>query len=256
LRALQIALAYNPDIHADTLAKKVDAGEVHFTIDLLSSGDIKDIANRNFTDLVTMQASTILNIGLIQSSYVEDGKPPVADWNADLSWQQGPELSWLPGLVADVKWDNPVKEVFAMSKNLRSYKRYAAVTVMVSYLGRSRTYNSLWLFDGVDPVLPVDFVTGHSDLSTFYKRAVVPTTLLETKSMGSNPAVRQWLQTHQLPDAACKSTEAACCLPETMQCGVTASAVSRALAKYPEQLKKESTQTGTLNPPSTSSTRP
>ena len=168
--------------------------------------------------------------------------------SGNAKWQQGANL--------EEQWDRPLKEFMAMSKAV-NYKRYVALTVTVSYLGRTRTYNALWLFDGPDPVLPVDLVTGNSILYSLYQHTVVPNTLLEVKSLASDPSVRKWLQTHQVPDSACQGTqESACCLPTAMRCGVTASAVSRALAKYPVHLKVERSPNDALNRLSTSSARP
>jgi hypothetical protein len=88
-----------------------------------------------------------------------------------------------------------------MQLNHDASNRYAALAVTVSYLGRSRTYNSLWLFGGAN-LLPIDLIVGNSVLATIATKEVVPNTLLEGKLYASSPGVRSWLQTHQLPDAA------------------------------------------------------
>jgi hypothetical protein len=241
---------YLKEIDADTLARDVTAREIHFKFNSITTGNLRDIAERSYNDFVTMpEAGDEIGLGGSQITVTDEGASPLIQYGASGEWHRPPTVTRGPLDWGDLK----VGRIIAAYPG---YDRYAALTVTVSYLGRSLTYKSLWLFDSShkQPVLPVDLITGNSILAEFVTRDATPNALLDTRLFSTSPAVRQWLQTHQIPDGSCKG--AACCLPETMQCGVTASAVSRALAKYPEQLKKESTQTGTLTPPSTSSTRP
>jgi hypothetical protein len=228
LTAVTDAVQKNPRIDGDTLARDVMAREIHFKLDNLTTGNLRDIAERSYNDFVTKpEASDELDLGPAQVSVTDEGAPTVIQYGARGEWQKpatvtrGP-LDWGGLKVGPVIAANP------------GYDRYAALTVTVSYLGRSHTYKSLWLFDssGKHPVIPGDLITGNSVLAELVTRDVTPTALLDTRMFSTRPAVRQWLQAHQIPDGSCKC--AACCLP-TMQCGVTASAVSRALAKYPEK---------------------
>jgi hypothetical protein len=161
----------------------------------------------------------------VQFTYTpEEGKSgEVSEWNAQGNWRQ--ERDGSQG------WDRfLIKEV--MQGNHDTSTRYAALTVTVSYLGHSRTYNSLWFFGGPS-IIPVDLVVGNGVLGNFAAiNDVVPHTLLEAKPFASSPGVRSWLQTHQLADAACTG-KAACCLPSTGQCGVTPTAASASFAKFP-----------------------
>jgi hypothetical protein len=237
------------EIDADTLARDVTAREIHFKFNSITTGNLRDIAERSYNDFVTKpEVSDEINLSGSQMSVTDDGASPLIQYGASGEWHQP------PAVTKTLDWGG--LKVGPVAAATPGHDRYAALTVTVSYLGRSLTYKSLWLFDssGKQPVVPIDLITGNSVLAEFVTRDATPTALLDTRMFSTRPAVRQWLLVHQIPDGSCKGV--ACCLPETMQCGVTASAVSRALAKYPEHIKIDSTQTGTLDPPSTSSTRP
>lgn len=241
LTAVTDAVQTNLRIDGDTLARNVTAREIHFKIDDITTGNLRDIAERSYNDYVTRpEVSDELNLGSAQVSVTEEGAPAVIQYGARGEWQKpatvtrGP-LDWGGLKVGPIIAQNP------------GYDRYAALTVTVSYLGRSHTYKSLWMFDssGKHPVVPIDLITGNSVLAEFVTRDVTPTALLDTRMFSTRPAVRQWLQTHQIPDGSCK--DAACCLPSG-QCGVTASKVSTTLQKYPARKTISAAPQGTVTP--------
>jgi hypothetical protein len=227
LGAIHDALATTRNLTGDQLAKAIAPKEMTFKITTLSVGKIADIENRKYAEFVTPPGGWMLDISTGTFSYSEDGRPGyIVDVNANAAWKEVRDSADAQG------WDRyTVKE--ALQGNHDTSTRYAALTVTVTYEGRSRTYNSLWFFGGApsDP-LPVDMIVGNPNLSSMSASDITPHTLLEAKIYASSPGVRAWLQTHQLPDAACTG-KAACCLPSPGRCGVTASAASSSFAKFP-----------------------
>jgi hypothetical protein len=180
--------SHNNNLSADQLSKVVTAKEMTFKLSNLTSGKIADIENRHYADFVTPPGGWVIHIGTGTFSYSEEGKPDILEWNASGEWQQ--ERDGSAGWV-----HYTIKE--DMQGNHDTRNRYTALTVTVSYLGHSRTYNSLWFFGG-PKLIPVDLVVGNGALADIAANDVVPNTLLEAKPYASSPGVRSWLQTHQL----------------------------------------------------------
>ena len=82
-----------------------------------------------------------------------------------------------------------------------------------------------------------------------------PATLLKT-NLRTNPAVGDWLKSHQVFDATCKAGEA-CCNPATLACGVPSQDVTSSISQPISQFTSPTVEVSPLpNGTSTTSLSP
>jgi hypothetical protein len=215
------------------LEYRLAAKAIKFELSNLSSGSVNDIAKRVYTDLVTKpNGEDVLFTVTVTYNSTEDLEKTrevreTSEMGAQADWAHGQDLT---GEV----WNLPFERVLAIAEtqNKSKYSRYASYRVTVSYVGRSRSYNAMFLFgSGEVPVLVLDNVTNSSALATFVSKSVYPAVLLES-SVAQNPAVANWLKSHQVRDPLCRPGQRqVCCDPATLTCGVAEADVSSTLSK-------------------------
>jgi hypothetical protein len=103
---------------------------------------------------------------------------------------------------------------------LPSANRYVQVSLIVTLAGRSRTYNSLFLFDAKGNANAIDLVVGSSAVNHFVLQPVYPHMLMEADYYTSNPVSRAWLATKQIPNCSTEEKSECCDLP-AVRCGIS-----------------------------------
>ena len=191
--------------------------ELRFEIRDVTSGDINEIAQVKYGDLVTKPAGReVPQVTPVQYRYTKDTKETLES-NARASWTRGQDQQ-------GEDWNIPTSRVLAQMENGNWYSRYAAFTVKVDFRGRSRTARAIFLFGkndkGEAELLPIDMLTGNSALSAFAKDSVYPATLLETY-LRENPGIADWLRSHMIDNSLCQAGKReVCCDPISLSCGV------------------------------------
>lgn len=221
------AVKEDQQLTAATLDARLAAGELRFEFTNFAVGNLAD-ARGNYSDLVAKPSgSDALAVTTVAFSFKEGLKETV-ETHAEARWITEQTL-----LGED--WNIPAAKAFMQIEHANWYSRYAAYTATVSFEGRSRTYNAVFLFGkndkGEDEVLPLDTVTGNSALHDLWKASVYPATLLETKWRG-HQAVTHWLKSNQVSDRGCQAGKhEVCCNATTLKCGVAAEDVRSALGE-------------------------
>ena len=223
-------LAREKDPSLAELENQVSANELRFELSNFKSGYIRTIVKKSFAELVTKpQGEDVLDIATGVYNSTEDVKElrEVRE-----TTELGAHASWSAGEYLTQDWNVSFAQMLpaTQTQNNSTYDRYASYHVRVTYQGRSRSYEAMFLFgSGEIPVLALDNVTNNSALTSIVDKSVYPSVLLES------PASRQlgvaaWLRSHQIRDAACRpGQKEACCDPASVSCGVAAGDVSSAL---------------------------
>jgi hypothetical protein len=226
------AMQKNKQLTLSELEAQLNQSQVRFQITGLSSGPLSQILETKYSDLVTKpDGSDVLGVGPGTLKYKED----LSDGSTNETQEINAQLIWTSGQILTEDWNFPFAKVLNLMSNASDFKRYAAFTVTVDYLGKTRTYKAVFLFgtdkDGNLEIWPIDTVTNNPALHFFAKEDVYPTTFLDT-SLRQKRVVSDWLTAHQLDNLKCQSgKKKVCCDPDTMQCGVSAGDVQSALAK-------------------------
>jgi hypothetical protein len=217
----------------------LSATDLKFEISNFSSGTVTDIAQRKFAELVTKpDGQAVLDIGPTAYKYTEDSK---ANHEIVETSEYSAQASWSPGqnLVGE-DWNIPAGDSLPIlqAQNMSTYSRYARYSVTVTFQGRSRGYNAMFLFGtGEEPVLVLDNVTNNSALNFFVKNSVYPAVLLRKSS--KEPGVAAWLRSHQVRDAGCSGgKQEVCCDTSALKCGVSADDLTSALSGFSSQVAK------------------
>jgi len=206
--------------------------ELKFELSNFSSGPLTAIYKRNFAELVTKPAGEdVLDVAVGTYNFTEDveEKREVRQTS-----ETGAKASWSAGQNVAQDWNVPFEQMLpgTNAQNRTRYERYASYRVTVSFQGRARSYNAMFLFGSGDvPVLALDNVTNNSALTGLVDKSVYPAVLLESP-LGRKAAVADWLRSHQVRDPACRSGQReVCCDPSSLTCGVAATDISTALDK-------------------------
>lgn len=201
---------------------------IQFQLNNFSSGKVSDIAERSYGDFVTKpDGSDSLAISTGSYKVSEEGSPDVVGATARaLGWHKGQEVSG--------SFDIPFAKAMVMTGIVPASSRYAAYTVTTTFQNRWRTIHALFLFNTTpngEGNSVIDTLNGSSALFDFINQSVYPSTLLKTR-LRAEPAVADWLRSHQVSDAACKpGREETCCNPSTLVCGVSSQDVNTYLSK-------------------------
>jgi hypothetical protein len=206
----------------------VEKEAVQFQLNNFSSGRLSDIAERSYGGFVTKpDGSDTLAISTGLQKWSEEGSPDVIGATAKvLGWHKGQEVSG--------SFDIPFAKAMVMAGIDPAKPRYAAYTVTSTFQNRSRTIHALFLFNTTpkgEENSVTDTLNGSSALLDFINQSVYPSTLLKTR-LRAQPAVADWLRSHQVFDAACKpGREETCCNPSTLVCGVSSQDINTYLSK-------------------------
>jgi hypothetical protein len=201
---------------------------IQFQLNNFSSGKVSDIAERSYGDFVTKpDGSDTLAISTGLHKMSEEGSPDVVGATARvIGWHKGQDVSG--------SFDIPFAKAMVMSGKDPAKPRYAAYTVTTTFQNRSRTIHALFLFNTTpngEEYSVSDTLNGSPALFDFINQSVYPSTLLKTR-LRAEPAVADWLRSHQVFDAACKpGREETCCNPSTLVCGVSSQDVNTYLSK-------------------------
>jgi len=225
-------LVKNSNPSLGELEDRLSAKELKFELSNFSSGPLTAITRRNFGDLVTKPAGEdVLDVSTGTYNHTDD--LPATREVKETS-ETGAIASWSAGQNLAQDWNVPFEQMLpgTNSQNRTQYERYASYRVTVSFQGRSRSYNGMFLFGSGDvPVLALDNVTNNSALIGLVDKSLYPAVLLES-SIARKAGVIGWLKSQQVRDPACRSGQRrACCDPASLTCGVAAADVSSALDK-------------------------
>jgi hypothetical protein len=199
-------------------SQRLEADTLRFTISDFHIGDLRDVANRPYSDLVDCRKYT-LSFGGKSLDYKNESQVLLdtyasvgGDWQ-DQTSDPAPQEWSLP-------MDQAVKLIAA--QNSARFDRYASYTVTARFHGQSHAYRAMSLF-GSDlqsqpTVLFADNTVGTSALMEARRSNPYPHTLLETV-FRNNSAVQAWLHGTLRSQACAQGTvccdENACSLPAT-----------------------------------------
>lgn len=225
-------LVRNPNVVPADLEYQVAAKTIEFELSNFTSGPVSKISQRIYGELVSKpQGEDVLSISVGQYNSLEDlpGKLQVRETN-----EVGANATWTGGQILTENWNVPFEQLLPPidKQNNSKYSRYATYHVMVSYDGRSASYNAMFLFGtGNEPVLVIDTVTNNSALAAVMKASLYPAVLLESR-LSQKPAVANWLRKHQVSDPQCPGgRRQACCDATKQTCGPAEADVKSALEK-------------------------
>jgi hypothetical protein len=205
------------------LEAKLSARALKFHLLAFSSGPVEEIAKRTYSELVTKpDGQDVLAVVVVQFKHTDD-IPETREVREKTEFNTDPK--WMAGQTVIEDWNIPFEKMLAAinKQNNSVYSRYVSYKATVTFEGKSRTYNAMFLFGSGDvPILALDNVTNNSALTFFASNEAYPTTLLET-SLSQRPLVSDWLKAHQIVDARCEGGhKKVCCNPDTLTCGVSA----------------------------------
>jgi hypothetical protein len=226
------ALSNKHDPSLAELESRIAAEHLKFELSNFTSGPVSSIAKQNYADLVTKpEGQDVIDVGLATYNSMEDVPEKLQVREAS---ELGAQAAWAPGQNLQANWNVPFELALVDfdAGSQAKYSRYAAYQVTVSFEGRSRSYQAMFLFGtGAVPVLAVDNVTNSSALTGLIDKSVYPAVLLESP-IARKMGVAGWLKSHQVRDPACRGGEGqACCNPVSLTCGVAASDLSASLGQ-------------------------
>ncbi len=202
--ALQ-GLRYTPRVNDD----------IRIHIDDLKSGDIADILQRPYEDLVAKPSGRVLSGGGLAYTEIE---PQTKLHSIALS-------EWYTRCYLAEDWSVPVSRVFALT-NVPAYTRYASFHVRIWYHGETRQYRAMFLFrdaqsNSPDRILCADNILG----STVQNALGLPLAedVPKLNKYAGLPAVREFQRLLQ-PETDCvaESRSNLCCSVTTGNCGLYA----------------------------------
>ncbi len=195
----------------DQLKTELDTKALQFQITSLNGGSTSEILDTPLVSLVSL-AGNVLDVATGET----------VNANADTKTQireQGANARWVESHDA-LDQRSPLTLKMYSHTELPSANRYVQVALIVTLAGRSRAYNSLFLFDAEGNASAIDPVVGSSAVNHFILHQVYPHILLETDHYTKNPVTRAWLTTKQV--ANCSSGEKSeCCDLPAARCGIS-----------------------------------
>jgi hypothetical protein len=218
----EIVFGASPTITSAELAKKLQGNQLQFQIADMTSGPVSDIADKSYSDLVAVpDGRQVLEVGPGSANYEDHiiGKHATS-YFASVSWA---EQQAVPRGTFDFTVHDFLALAVGKNPDLPAAPtRYVTATITVTFQGKSRTYNTLWLFGswgftGLDGVV--------TDPVPFAKEGTFPSVLTDT-SARSRPAVKEWLESNKKTDPSCTAGKVdVCCDPTTLACGLAAADV-------------------------------
>jgi len=210
-RTVYMLTRSNPKLDSNELSRQLQAEELRFEITELKAGPLSEIISKPYSDFVTpTDGQPVLSIAIDTESFDENGKRSVSNF-AFPHWEEGERSS--------SDWTIPVGQALSLTKQTGKFSRYVTACITVRYQGKSRTYQTLWLF-GTE-TLPIDTVTGNNILADFVTKSAFPSILTDT-SLHSHAAVSAWLSANQKFSQQCKKgKQDVCC--DSDHCGVSSS---------------------------------
>jgi hypothetical protein len=206
----------------DQLKTELDGKALQFQIATLSGGSMSEISDAPVVSLVSLTGD-VLDVGPGETVNTNvDTKTQVREQGANARWADSHE-------AFDHRSPLTFKEVLSET-GLPSATRYVQVSLIVTLAGRSRAYNSLFLFDAKGNASALDPIVGSSAVNHFILQPVYPHLLMETDHYTRNSITRSWLATKQIP--SCSNTEKSeCCDLPAVRCGISQADVYRLNAK-------------------------
>jgi hypothetical protein len=194
------------------LKTELDRKAIQFQITSLKGGSISEILDTPLVSLLSLTGN-VLDVSPGETVSINaDTKTQVREPGASARWVESHD-------TLDQRSALTLKDVLSHTE-LPSANRYVQVALIVTLAGRSRAYNSLFLFDVGGNASAIDLVAGSSAVNHFMLLQVYPHILLETDYYTKNPATRAWLTTKQV--ANCSSGEKSeCCDLPAARCGIS-----------------------------------
>lgn len=212
------AVEFSQATTADSLKSEMAGKALQVQISSLTGGPISDVAGRPINSLVHYLNGDVLSVSP-GSTVHKEGDNTYIQQIASAEWVEAhPEA--LPDTLT-------VREVLAQS-TIPLANRYVEVSLSVTLAGKSRGYQSLFLFDPKGDVLAVDSVVGNSALTHFVTQPVYPSILLKSRYYSHKPATQLWLNGKQVLGCS-DSNPLECC--DSMTCGVRVSDMKQLVGK-------------------------
>jgi hypothetical protein len=226
--AFEDSLTQPPTDNAAVL-DRIAKDTVTFQFTSIQVGDFADIAKTAYGDLVTKpNGENILSIATGFWTYTTDEPKETKTATAYPAWTGSPILAGEDWTVPFALAMQKVQE--AGQEDTRPYKRYAAISVTVTFHNQTRSYKSLFEFghdtQGKELILPVDTVIGGPALAFFFANSVYPAVLFEP-GLRKVPFVAQWLRSNAAVGIG--SGQVSCNL-QSLKCSVPQADVTRALS--------------------------
>ena len=189
------------------------AGKVlQFQITSLSGGPTSEILDTPVASLVSLTGD-VLDVSTGETVNTNAiTKTQVREPGANAHWVKSHE-------AFDRRSPLTFKEALSHT-GLPSANRYVQVSLIVTLAGRSRAYNSLFLFDAKGNVNAIDPVVGSSAVNHFVLKPVYPHMLMENDYYSSNSVTRAWLATKQVTNCS-TGEKSECCDVPVMRCGIS-----------------------------------
>jgi len=200
------------------VAEAVRKNELHFTLTDFKAGDLSEIAQVNYGDLVSKpNGDSALSVS-IHTERVDEGGEIVSSQLANTP-------KWTKEQILQEDWKAPMGKILPIIEQQNDgvhLLRYCTYSVTVEFGGRYRTYKAMFLFGkdkkGDEAVVPADIVNiNGSSLSFFAAHPVGEGVLLRTK-MRALPAVQNWMSEHAINGCPAHSIDT-CCDAASLRCG-------------------------------------
>ncbi|HTP89093.1 MAG TPA: hypothetical protein VMJ34_19210 [Bryobacteraceae bacterium] len=181
----------------------------------IRTGPVSEIGQTNLAELATVPSGLVLSV-------------TPGDWNrADFAGVYGhatfATAHWRTRSDWTADWNVPFARV-AHLDGLTRYARYAAFRVHLSYQGRERRYNALFLFgndeNGRATVLPIDEVIDNSALLRLSHPSTVPGPLLRREALRRAP-VKAFIESIHGPDDCSIEAVTGMCCDNDGKCGLS-----------------------------------
>lgn len=207
----------NKSLDREEFATRLKNGALRFEISDFKAGDLSEISQRKYSDLVTKpEGGDALDIHAGTWDLATDKPSETHSSVATVRWHEQQNIS--------ENWEQPFGAIYPQTEVSGQHTRYAAFKVKATFQDRSIQYHAMFLFgkdkNGQEVVLPIDTVANlsGSSLNFFLKVPAYPETLIEG-GVGKDPVIYDWLSSHQVSSPSGKPHEANCDLV-ALKCGV------------------------------------
>jgi|SRR5215468_3695312 len=238
-QAINEAQTAHKTLEPEALIRRIRNSELKVALGDFKVGNVTDaeIAPMRYDELVTKPSGDILDISHGMTSFSRDqesGPKRTESVIAHAQWHQAQSIS--------EDWTQKWSVIFPHIENSSWFNRYAAFRATVSFGGRSREYQAMFLFGrtptGEDYIVPVDTVSGLTGAVEFFiHHDVYPEALIEGQVGNQFKAVRDWLASQAVTGETHKDN----CNLVTLRCGISQ-----------EDLKKISAHSTRLHQPAPS----
>jgi hypothetical protein len=197
LKTLLDSARSTPDDSA-RVATSVQSKELHITLSDFTIGNLADIAQVNYSDLVTKPNGDLaLFIGTHTETVNEDG----VSYRSELASTP----RWIREQSLEEDWAQPMAKILPIVEKQNDnaqLTRYCAYVVNLEFGGRFRNYKSIFLFGsdakGAEFILPGDNVININggSLKFFAEHPVHPDVIVRSR-IGNSRAVLDWIAVHK-----------------------------------------------------------